>query len=510
MTASTLQQPPGTDTIDPPASRGVGPDQQYADFIARAVALPPGAVGAADALMTEIVASDLPDTTFKPLATAIAKATGFDADALKRKMQRARKRDQDAEPGEPVAPPCAEDVEPQQNPAPLDRILDQIVKIIRTRVHCRVEEAVAVALWSAGTYGVFPPSDPGGGPDLFPFLAFSSPTKRCGKTTMLETIQTCVRRPCPFVDTTSSALFRTIEAYRPTMILDELDRLMHRMQEIAGIMNSAHHRGGHVLRSEEIQAGNVRTFIPRAFPTYTPIVFAGIGATLPTFQDRSVRIRLQRQPRGARRQRLGFRRMQRIRATIAPQLMAHADAIGGAMAAGVAQASISAALNDRDYDNWEPLCAVADLAGGSWPDRARRAAVELCKTSSSEDDRDIEWRFRQIVEGCVAKRRETVDEYLAWRAGGRKVIKPRPGTKGINCPPVLRFIKSDDLAFWLLTKDDSGFGDARDPQVVKLRVARVLKKFEIKPSQKRIAPNTDPERGYFLNEIRGAWRNYQP
>jgi hypothetical protein len=38
---------------------------------------------------------------------------------------------------------------------------------------------------------------------------------------------------------------------------------------------------------------------------------------------------------------------------------------------------------------WEPLIAIADLAGGAWPDLARRAAVTL--TSTQEDtDRGVE------------------------------------------------------------------------------------------------------------------------
>ena len=34
-------------------------------------------------------------------------------------------------------------------------------------------------------------------------------------------------------------------------------------------------------------------------------------------------------------------------------------------------------LNDRAADNWEPLLAIADRAGGDWPERARKAALAL-------------------------------------------------------------------------------------------------------------------------------------
>ena len=34
-------------------------------------------------------------------------------------------------------------------------------------------------------------------------------------------------------------------------------------------------------------------------------------------------------------------------------------------------------LHDRAADNWRPLIAIADLAGGEWPARARRTAIKL-------------------------------------------------------------------------------------------------------------------------------------
>ncbi len=34
-------------------------------------------------------------------------------------------------------------------------------------------------------------------------------------------------------------------------------------------------------------------------------------------------------------------------------------------------------IEDRNADVWEPLLAVADVADGTWPERARLAAVAL-------------------------------------------------------------------------------------------------------------------------------------
>ncbi len=43
-----------------------------------------------------------------------------------------------------------------------------------------------------------------------------------------------------------------------------------------------------------------------------------------------------------------------------------------------------AALNDRMRDNWYPLLAIADAAGGAWPEEARRAAVALAGTDGED------------------------------------------------------------------------------------------------------------------------------
>jgi hypothetical protein len=43
-------------------------------------------------------------------------------------------------------------------------------------------------------------------------------------------------------------------------------------------------------------------------------------------------------------------------------------------------------LDDRAQDMWEPLLAIADVAGGDWPQRAWKAALELSGNCVREDD----------------------------------------------------------------------------------------------------------------------------
>jgi hypothetical protein len=56
-------------------------------------------------------------------------------------------------------------------------------------------------------------------------------------------------------------------------------------------------------------------------------------------------------------------------------------------AIAAAHPEMPAGLNDRATDIWEPLVAVADLAGGNWPELARQAAVNL--SASAQENSPI-------------------------------------------------------------------------------------------------------------------------
>jgi hypothetical protein len=49
-----------------------------------------------------------------------------------------------------------------------------------------------------------------------------------------------------------------------------------------------------------------------------------------------------------------------------------------------ARPALPEGLNDRAQDNWEPLLAIADLAGGDWPKAARDAALKLSADTEAE------------------------------------------------------------------------------------------------------------------------------
>ena len=57
----------------------------------------------------------------------------------------------------------------------------------------------------------------------------------------------------------------------------------------------------------------------------------------------------------------------------------------------VTEPGIPEKLNDRAADVWEPLLAIADMAGGEWPTWARQSAIALSGSSGQEDE---SWELR--------------------------------------------------------------------------------------------------------------------
>jgi hypothetical protein len=52
--------------------------------------------------------------------------------------------------------------------------------------------------------------------------------------------------------------------------------------------------------------------------------------------------------------------------------------------------SVPETLHDRAQDLWRPLLTIAEHAGANWPERARRAAIELAGTVAEDDNLPVQ------------------------------------------------------------------------------------------------------------------------
>jgi hypothetical protein len=264
-------------------------------------------------------------------------------------------------------------------------LLDDVRTFIRRFVVLDDHQARAAALWAAHTHvhDVF---------GVTPYLAITSAEKRSGKTHKLEVLELLVREPLPTANISDAALFRVIAAKSPTLLLDEVDAIFksREREELRGLLNAGYRRGAVAHRMGGANNRQLETF-----PVYCPKAFAGIGDCLPdTITDRSISIRLKRRTRVELVERFRLRDVEpdglSLRDRLADWLEPQRDNIAGC------RPDLPEELDDRAQDVWEPLLAIADLAGDEWPERARTAALALSTGEEREDDSETIVVLRDI------------------------------------------------------------------------------------------------------------------
>lgn len=254
------------------------------------------------------------------------------------------------------------DVEPWPEPVDGASLLDEIRDTMRRYIVAPDTVLTASALFALHTHAF----DLG---DVSPILFITGPTKRCGKSKLSSLMSRFVNRPLAVSSASAPGMYRVIELHHPSLLVDETDAFMHGDEQLRGLVNSGH------TREAAFHLGCVAVgdnFEPRRWSTWTPKVFSGIGRLAETIEDRAIIVRMKRRHKGEPVERLRYKtRFDDLRRKCAQFVADNADAIR------TADPAIPQALNDRAADNWTPLLALADLAGGHWPETARKAALEL-------------------------------------------------------------------------------------------------------------------------------------
>lgn len=272
---------------------------------------------------------------------------------------------------------------------------------------------------------------------------------------------------------TTAVLYRKIDAEQPTLLLDESDAAFAGEQEYAetlrGVLNTGHRRGG--TASCCVGQGANTTF--KDFSTFCPKAIAGIGKLPDTVADRAIPIRLKRAARGEKVER--FRR--RVVESEAERLRAEIEAwcVGILSTLRDARPQLPEELTDRQQDGAEPLLAIADLAGGEWPQAARRALIELCAEAQAGDSSIGVQLLTDI----------------------RHVLESRD----------LDRLSSAELVSALAEIETSPWGEwSHGKPLTPGKLARLLKPFEVSPEGIRVGDKTP--RGYTVEQFREAFRRY--
>jgi hypothetical protein len=206
-----------------------------------------------------------------------------------------------------------------------------------------------------------------------------------------------------------------------------------------------------------------------------------IGRLPGTLEDRAVHVLMKRAMRGEvkrsfRPDRAGD--LERLRSQAARFAADHMTALAAA------EPELPPGAFNRFADNWRPLAALADLAGGRWPGRARAAI--LSDLGQAEEDE----LGHQLLEDIKAIFETLVD------ADG----KTRPATK-LASSMIVGTLKEMDDRPW------NELGRSGVP-ITQNRLGRMLKDFRISSHGTIRLANGKTPKGYRRADFEDAWNRY--
>ena len=373
------------------------------------------------------------------------------------RLVKAERPDDDKGQGRAVT---IDDVPPWVEPVDGNHLATVLAGILQTYAVLPTAAAYVTTLWTLHTWLVkhFVMS---------PRLAITSPTKGCGKTTILRLLNKLTRRPKRAGSITPSALFRVVEQFQPTILMDENEKYMEHGGDLHALICEGHCVGGTVLRvlGEKLEL--------REFSVYGAVAFARNGRMPDDIEQRSIIIEMQR--------RLAAEELTSLRDDRSgpwDQAASMCARWAGDVGERVTETDPEmGGLINRVADNWRPLFTIADLIGGEWPARIRQAAAALAPRDGDStntllladiktlfDERKGDWADRMysgmIVDGLIEI------EGHPWADFNRKSKKP-------------------------LTKN---------------QLARLLAEFHIAPGTVKIGEQS--LKGYKRSQFEEAWKRY--
>jgi putative DNA primase/helicase len=179
---------------------------------------------------------------------------------------------------------------------------------------------------------------------------------------------------------TGPSLYRFVDAVKPTLVIDEADDLFVRKSDLKHIINAGWTRGAKIPRQVNIN----KVWRTVYFDPFTPKMIALLGRNLPA-ATRSRGIELRMLPKRFDEEVDSFSQLDDpefavLRRKFARWAMDHAAALK------TAQPVVPSGFNNRAAMNWTLLLAIAELAGGDWPERARQAAQRLTRSGRRASD----------------------------------------------------------------------------------------------------------------------------
>lgn len=336
-----------------------------------------------------------------------------------------------------------QDIEPWPSPVDPAVLLSEMSEGFRRYAVLPEYADIALTLWCVFTW--FCEAS-----HIAPLLVIRSPEKGCGKSTVMSIVKRLVYRPLMLSGLSTAVLFRVVDKYHPTMLIDEGDTFLNNEnEELHGVINSGYSQAAPyhwrcVGDNHE----------PKPFNVFSPKAIAFIGHTRETLHDRAVEVELRRK--------LQDEKVARLRHSDGGELDILARKLARLAADHIGDYRnqcpiLPESLPDRQADNWEPLMQVAMLAGEEWVQRANKAALALTGSKAENTPISMGVELLADIQKILQDRDSTrirsiklveilcADEEAGWATYNRgKPITPRQISKrlaefGIH-PRTLRFL----------------------------------------------------------------------
>lgn len=313
-----------------------------------------------------------------------------------------------------------------------------------------------------------------------PRLAFLSAEPGSGKSLAMRLAALLCPLALEVASATTASLIRALDdpAGQPTYFIDEIDTKYGPKargdEELRSLINAGHQIDGYILRNEK----DGDDWYPVRKNVFAAIAMAGIGNILPdTILTRSIVVKMRKCLPSEKVTSYRRRDHMPIGNALRDELAAWADQIRDK--AALCRPTLPDEIVDRDADVWEPLIVVADLAGGSWPDRARQAAIEAVQSRKANRKPSLGVQLLTDIRSCMG------------------------GKIGLPTVELLKKLLADEEAPW----GDLGYHRKLDARIL----AEMLDEYGIKPKPYRFNGPKEPMlRGYMREDFEDAWARHLP
>jgi len=354
------------------------------------------------------------------------------------------------------------------------RIVSELEDTFRRYLALEEGLPLVLALWTLATH-VFACFD------AFPYLAITSPTKRCGKTRLGEIIEIFACDALRTAGASAAAIFRTIQARKladrtVTLIMDEAEILgtrSERAEQLREVLNAGYRAGQEMLRC---QRGADDTFEPQGFEVYCPKVFILIGALQDTLADRCIPIAMRRRKPAERVERFFYSQA----AQHAKQFRKEMEKWAKANRLRVRRhfRKDLEFLEDREAELWIPLFTICQVVARERVEELKAIALRISGSKHSEESADLGILLLNDI-------RATFDG---------------AGEERISSSGLLGRLNNIEESPWGSWSNGRGT-DARG-------LARLLRPFGIAPRNLRI--DSQILKGYERADFEEAWAMYLP